>query len=106
MHGYVVGMDGQLPQMWVFFEHIEPALVFGRAGRMSGYDISGYGVYEAAREVRYDERSQREVHTLYVAGESLDRRDGEAKVFNRWVRGCDPESSQFEPPRRQAAGPG
>ncbi|WP_424532523.1 hypothetical protein ACOZ38_19845 [Sphaerisporangium viridialbum] len=107
VHGYAVGMGGQLPQMWVFFEHMEPALVFGRAGRMSSYDISGYGVYEAARETRYDQRRRDDVTTLHVnvAADSLDRREGEREVFTRWVRGCDLASAHFEPPpgRRAAA---
>lgn len=98
--GYAVGMSGNghgLPQMWVFFEDIEPALVFGRAGRMSGGDISGYGVYEAAAEVRFNGR--RDVTTLHVKLDqptSLDRAGGEAEVFARWVAGCDPSSAYFQ----------
>jgi len=97
--GYAVGMDGvRLPQVWVFFDRIEPALIFGRAGRMSIGDIGGYGVYEAAQEVRFDARRRRDVLTLYVdMRESLDRRDDEAAAFARWVAGCDPRSSHFEP---------
>lgn len=98
--GYAVGMSGVggqgLPQTWVFFEDVEPALVFGRAGRMSGGDISGYGVYEAAAEVRFNGR--RDVTTLHVKSDqpSLDRGEGEAEVFARWVAGCDPTSSYFQ----------
>ncbi|MEZ7005477.1 hypothetical protein [Streptomyces sp. AD55] len=49
---------------WVFFEHLEPALVFGRAGRMSSYGITSYGVGQAAREVRFDHDTGRRVTTL------------------------------------------
>ena len=31
-HGYAVGMGGRLPQIWVFFGDLEPAVVFGQAG--------------------------------------------------------------------------
>ncbi|WP_030457155.1 hypothetical protein [Herbidospora cretacea] len=55
-----------MPQAWVFFTDLEPAVMFGLAGRMSSFDISGYGVYEAARQVRFDKRLDRDVHTLLV----------------------------------------
>ena len=32
--GYAVGMAGRLPQVWVFFDHLELAAAFGRAARM------------------------------------------------------------------------
>lgn len=101
--GYAVGIGGALPQLWVFFTDLEPALVFGRAGRMS-LDVSGYGVYEAAHELRADERLGRDVQTLYVLrGQSLDRRPDEADAFARWVAGCDPASSHWSPPGRRRA---
>ncbi|MET8145662.1 hypothetical protein ABZU32_35625 [Sphaerisporangium sp. NPDC005288] len=108
LHGYAVGlagMGGGIGQTWVFFEHLEPALVFGRAGRMSSHDISSYGVYEAARETRYDEHRRGDVTTLHVnvAADSLDRRQGEKKVFARWLQGVESESAHFEPPHRRAA---
>ncbi|WP_405140678.1 hypothetical protein OG589_27390 [Sphaerisporangium sp. NBC_01403] len=95
-HGYAVGMGGSIPQTWVFFENLEPALVFGRAGRMSSHDIRSYGVYEAARENRFDARGRVDVTTLLVAGKSIDREGDEAEIFRRWVRGCDPESAYYE----------
>lgn len=100
VRGYAVGMAGQLPQMWVFFDQLEPALVFGRAGRMSGYDISGYGVYEAAREIRYDARRSEDVTTLHVGpntNPSLGHPSDEADAFHRWIQGCDPDWSSFRP---------
>ncbi|MFG1826718.1 hypothetical protein ACGFIJ_29920 [Microbispora bryophytorum] len=101
LRGYAVGMGGSLPQTWVFFEHLEPALAFGRAGRMSCHDIRSYGVYEAARETRYDRTLKRDVHTLFLAGSSLDRQDDEAQDLQRWLQGCVPGSAYFEPPKRR-----
>ncbi|GAA4924428.1 hypothetical protein GCM10023334_029120 [Nonomuraea thailandensis] len=104
--GYAVGMAGTLPQMWLFFDHIEPALVCGRAARMSCFDIMGYGVYEGAQEVRFDERLRRDVRTLYVLdGDSLDRHTDEAAAFTRWIAGCDPKSSHFKPETRHRQAP-
>lgn len=56
--GHAVGMAGpRRPQSWTFFHDLEPALAFGRAGWMSA-DVSSYGVYAAAREIRYDTRAR------------------------------------------------
>jgi hypothetical protein len=103
--GYAVGFAGVsasdrgLPQTWVFFEHLEPAIVFGRAGRMSACDISGFGVYEAAREVRFDlSESDEEIITLYVTGHALDRLPGEDEIFARWAGGVRLESVHYETP--------
>lgn len=103
--GYAVGIAGVgsgIPQTWVFFEHREPALVFGRAGRMSSHDIASYGVYEAARENRFDARRRDDVTTLYVGPDVFPPWDqgpnvGETADFLRWVDGCKPGSSQYEP---------
>jgi hypothetical protein len=117
-HGYAVGLAGTgpfrqaagLPQTWVFFRDFEPAIVFARAGRMSCYDITSYGVYEAAHERRFDQRMSSDVITLYVrfAGDVhmrdekgwLPTGEPEQQVLQRWVRGCDPASSYFEGPER------
>jgi hypothetical protein len=102
VRGYAVGIDGAgISQTWVFFENREPAVVFGRAGRMS-YDISGYGVYEAAWEVRFDPRQGKDVRTLHIGPHVFPPWDqgpnvGETADFLRWVEGCNPGSSQYEP---------
>ncbi|SCE62653.1 hypothetical protein [Streptomyces sp. OspMP-M43] len=105
LHGFATGFASDrvpgLAQTWVFFEHLEPALVFGRAGRMSSYDITGYGVYQAAREVRFDHDTGRQVTTLYVTGRALDREPGEDKPFARWTRGVNPDSAYYEDPVRR-----
>ncbi|MFF2226897.1 hypothetical protein ACFVV7_26685 [Streptomyces globisporus] len=100
LHGFATGFASSaepgLAQTWVFFEHLEPALVFGRAGRMSVYDITSYGVYTAAREERFDHGSGRQVTTLHVAGRALDREPGEGKHFVRWARSVESVSAFYE----------
>ncbi|MFJ7242129.1 hypothetical protein ACIQWB_34055 [Streptomyces olivaceus] len=62
---------------------MEPALAFGRAGRMSVHDITSYGVYRAAREVRFDYGTGQQVTTLYVTGRAIGRHSGKDKHFSR-----------------------
>jgi hypothetical protein len=38
----------------IIFDHLELAVAFGRAARMSGTDIASYGIYEAAHELLYE----------------------------------------------------
>lgn len=98
VHGYAVGFAGfsGLPQTWVFFEDLEPAIVFGRAARMSGYDVNHYGVTEAAREARWKQH-RGDVVTLYLkAGSHLRDHPNEKPILERWVRGCNPKSAYFE----------
>ncbi|GAA5602415.1 MULTISPECIES: hypothetical protein [Streptomyces] len=102
--GYVVDFAGHaggagLPRSWVFFADREPAVVFGRAARMSGYDVSHYAVLEAARENRWNERASTDVVTLYVKGGSdLRNHTAERLLLERWVRGCRPDSASYEAP--------
>lgn len=97
-HGYAVGLWGTMGRVWNFYEHLEPALAFGRAGRM-GLGASGYCVVHAANEVRFVERDGRDVRTLYLAkGGNVDRAEGEADALARWLRGIDPSSSHYCPP--------
>jgi hypothetical protein len=104
VRGYATGMAGNLPQVWVFFEHLEPAVVFGRAGRMSISDISSYGVYEAARESRYDRNLNRDVRTLHINfAADFRNHDEEGPILERWLRGCDPRSAYFERPADRTA---
>jgi hypothetical protein len=98
VHGYAVELAGQgLERTWVFFADLEPALVFGRAGRMSSIDISSYGVFPAARECRYLE-GRGDVVTLYTGRDRVDRRDDEAQAFDRWLAGTSRRSSHYQPP--------
>lgn len=102
--GWATGMSGRLRQMWVFFSDPEPAYAFGRAGRMaSAGDVTSFGVYEAAREVRCDEASGREVCILHVARDAglREEHDDDGGMLHRWVNGCDPQSSYFQSARAQ-----
>ncbi|HEY3958630.1 MAG TPA: hypothetical protein VGM53_35145 [Streptosporangiaceae bacterium] len=102
--GYAVGMGGSLPQIWVFFRDLEPAAVFGRAGRMST-DIAGYGVYEAAAEARYDPALSVDVHTLHINLDAeVSRTDHQLQVrlIQRFAQGVreHPESSYWHVPAK------
>lgn len=98
-HGYAVSLSG--PMMgstgWLFFHALEPALVFGRAGRMG--PATGYGVRSAAIRTRFQAKTGLDYREIFL-GESLDRRDGEVEVFTRWVEGVRqcPMSSHWHPP--------
>ncbi|OKJ92677.1 hypothetical protein AMK26_34515 [Streptomyces sp. CB03234] len=100
-HGYAVGFAGNrgLPQTWIFYADLEPAVVFGRAARMSVFDVNHYGVTEAARETRWTERLHRDVVTLHLKQDSdLRDHDDEMPILKRWVRGCRPDSAHYERP--------
>jgi hypothetical protein len=96
--GYAVGIGGRLPQIWVFFGHLEPAVAFGRAGRQSGTDIASYGVYEAAHELLYDDDLGWDVSILHIDLDT-DPRDHqpERPILERWLRGTHPGSAYFQP---------
>jgi hypothetical protein len=91
-------MSGRLPQAWVFFGHLEPAVAFGRAGRQSGTDITSYGVYEAAHELLYDDSLGRDVAILHI-DLAADLRDHQAErpVLESWLRGTRPGSAYYQP---------
>lgn len=97
--GYAVGMGGKLPQIWVFFADLEPAYAFGRAGRMSTVDVTGFGVYEAVDEFRWDEDEFRDIRTLHLALDSpADKQiDDQRALLTRWVQGVSPRSAYFLP---------
>jgi len=43
--GFAVNIHGpRVPAMWLFFQHLEPAVAFGRAARMACDDVNGYSV--------------------------------------------------------------
>lgn len=58
--GYVVG-NGQ----WWFFNAFAPAVAFGRASRMSA-EVSGYGVFAAARETSFCPMHGEEERILHI----------------------------------------
>lgn len=92
--GYAVGIG-----KWHFFKALEPALVFGRAARMSP-DCHGYGVYAAAEEVMCCHLHNRDEWALHLAGLSLDRKGGEVDAIKRFAQ-CvkeNPDSSHWHEP--------
>lgn len=106
IHGYLVRLGSHLGahQRWFFFGHLEPALVFGRAARMSA-SVSSYGVHAAATEAHQDPANPtRDITTIHVrTGTGLDRADDELQHFDRWLRAtrARPESSHYHPPPRE-----
>jgi len=67
-HGFAVGVgDRRNGQTWWFFTDREDALTFGELARKSSR-ASGYGVYPAAQEVKYDEKTNTD-----VGDKSIDR---------------------------------
>ncbi|MDF3144159.1 MULTISPECIES: hypothetical protein [unclassified Streptomyces] len=97
--GYAVGLTvAGLGQTWFFFHHRPPAVAFGRAARMS-ITVSGWGVYNAATEVKYDRVARRDIHTLHIHpgttwGGSAQPSDED---LPEWVAGCNPASSSWDP---------
>lgn len=95
--GYAVGLAGKIPQIWVFFDYLEPAYAFARAGRMSAVDFTCCGIYAAACEVRWSESLDRDIRTLHIALETEVHRGepGERDLLTRWVQGTSPKSSYY-----------
>lgn len=105
VRGYATGMGGLLPQIWVFFDRIEPAYAFARAGRMSALgDVVSCGVFEAACESRWREfpgevPSMRETRTLHIdfSTSVLERVRGsdDRDLLARWTDGTVPGKAYF-----------
>lgn len=95
--GYAVGLAGRIPQIWVFFDRLEPAYAFARSGRMSAVDFTRCGIYAAASEVRWSESLDRDVWTLHISFDTELHRgeSGERDLLTRWVQGVSPESSYY-----------
>lgn len=89
-HGYVVdlGRGGVF-----FFRALTPALVFGRAGRMSP-NITGYGVMQGAEETLHCRQHGDETVLLHV-WPGLDRQPGERAVFEEFAAKVRPESAHW-----------
>lgn len=88
---------------WYFFEDLPPALVFGRAARMSN-EVSAYSVHRAAREARFNDGLRRDERFLWFLSESLDRHDDEADHFRTWIDGTGPKSSHWSAERARRLG--
>lgn len=87
---------------WFFFAAREPALAFGRAARMSLDCSAGYGVYSAARELKFCDRHTVDETVLLVdiAGGNLDREPDEVEDLKRFVQAVKehPWSSSWREP--------
>jgi hypothetical protein len=60
-------------------------------------DITAYGGYEAAHEVRWDEDQVRDIRTLHVATDtSLLENVGGRDLLTCWVKGASVRSSHFQ----------
>ncbi len=95
-HGYAAYIGGSGTATWFFFEHLEPALVFGRSARQS-LRITSYGVHPAAEELA-STPGGRDRRILHVSrSERLDRRDDERQHFLTWAGKCDPASAHWPP---------
>jgi len=98
LHGYVVEL-GTLGTF--FYTALEPALAFGRAARQSFGSVTTYSVEQAALRVRWNERLRRDVRTLYIGGDQLDRRpeeqdsDAERVQLRRWADHVNPHYSSW-----------
>ena len=79
-HGFAVGVGHRHNgQAWWFFLDRKDAFDFGALARRSRC-ASGYGVYPAAQEAKYDGRSNTDSWTLYVGDTPIDRHNvGSAK---------------------------
>ena len=81
----------------MFVTDREPALVLGRAGRMSAH-ITGYGVHEAVNEFRCEDRRRDHIATLYVTTDRIDGQSDERDDLRRWVEGVlVPEFTDDDP---------
>lgn len=103
-HGFAAQIGGSGTSTWFFFEHLEPALVFGRSARQS-LRIGSYGVHPAAEELasKPGARDRRILHV--IRSERLDRRDDEHGHFLKWADMCDVASAYWPPtPRHLMSG--
>jgi hypothetical protein len=101
--GFAAEIGGVGTELWFFFEHLEPALVFGRSARQS-LRINGYGVHPAAEEIS-SKPGGRDRRILHVArSERLDRRADERGHFLASANACDVASAYWPPTPRHLMG--
>ena len=95
--GFAVGIGA-----WYFFGAQAPAMVFGRSARMSA-ECGAYGVYEAARVVRYCDLHREDERVLLI-GRHVERSDNELQtaMAERFARGVAqrPDSAHWYEPVR------
>lgn len=98
-HGWVTalrrGSTGVVD--WTFFEHLEAAVAFGRAARMSS-DVTDWQVHEAATFTRVVDGHANEGLFVAAVWKGLEDADHQAAVLHRWVAGCSPHTTAWVPP--------
>jgi hypothetical protein len=102
-HGFAAEIGGRGTELWFFFEHLEPALVFGRSARQS-LRINGYGVHPAAEEISAKPRARDRRILHVIRSERLDRREDGSGHFLVWAYMCDPASAYWPPTPRHLIG--
>lgn len=97
--GYLVTLDDEP----FFFEALEPAYAFGRAGRMSA-QVHSWGLNPAAFESRFDRDLGGDVRTFYVLGGQNTRMEifpeQDRATLTAFANGADPSSSHWVPRKR------
>jgi hypothetical protein len=106
--GYAVKLGIPISEVsgsfWTFFEYLEPALAFGRAGR-TAWGVSSYGVWRAA--IRPDAERGGYVHLYVDWSADYDRGPEERELLERWVAHINPDSAHwYAPSHRPAPRPG
>ena len=93
-NGYAVLLES----VWFWFPSAEPAYTFGRAGRMSA-QVGSWGIQEAAHEVRWDSKRNRDVVNLYLVHDGGVERSPESDqtLIGGFLDGLDPRSSHWHP---------
>ena len=90
------GWAVELEDDWFWFPAIEPAYVFGRAGRMSA-QVGSWALCEAATEARWDDKLERDVLSLYFLDGSVVSRDPvtDRRLLAGFASEVDPNSSHW-----------
>lgn len=98
-HNITRGFAVHLHDQWFFFNAKEPAIAFGRAGRMS-HRVTSYDVCKAAHEVLFCDRATHGDEKVLLIGESVMDEEDELETLKRFVQGVkeNPWSSHWHTP--------
>jgi hypothetical protein len=91
--GYAVDLgDGR----WYFFQALEPAYAFARAGRMAA-TVSSFAIHEATREIVFDPETGRDEVTLQVLRCPIDVREHDRDLVLAFATGLEEDRWQWPP---------